>query len=74
MAHLEGSHIHAAYWIAKMHRLKRGPGRVWIYPRSVDVLQECGMKTMEEYIGSQRQTIMVYVATCPILNKYRQGK
>jgi hypothetical protein len=40
----------------------------------VDVLKECGMKTMEEYILACRQTIAVYVATRPILNECRQGK
>jgi hypothetical protein len=55
----------------KMHNPKQGPGRVWIYPWSADVLQECGLKIMEEYIGIQQQTIPVYMATCPILNKCR---
>jgi hypothetical protein len=50
LALLEGFHFRAAYRMAKMHKPKRGPGRVWIYPRVVDVLHECGMKTMEEYI------------------------
>ncbi len=71
LARLEGFHIHAAYRMAKMHKLKRGPGRTWIYPRLLDVLQECGLKTMEEYIGIRWQMIAVYVATCPILNKCR---
>jgi hypothetical protein len=60
--------------MVKMHTPKRGPGRVWIYPRLADVLQECRLKTIEEYIGIQWQTIAVYVATQPILNKCRQGK
>jgi hypothetical protein len=41
---------------------------------AVEVLQECGLKTMEEYIGFRWQTITVYVATRPILNKCRQGE
>ncbi len=57
-----------------MHKPKRGPGRSWIYPRSVDDLQECDLKMMEEYIGIRWQTIAVYLATRPILNKCRQGK
>jgi hypothetical protein len=32
------------------------------------------MKTMEENIGIQWQTIAVYMAAHPILNKCRQGK
>jgi hypothetical protein len=74
MARLEGFHICATYRMAKKNRPKRGPNREWIYPRSEDVLKECGMKTMEEYILACRQTIAVYVATRPILNKCRQGE
>ncbi len=50
IARLEGFPIRAAYRMAKEHKLKRGPGHVWEYPRSEDVLKECGMKAMEEYI------------------------
>jgi hypothetical protein len=71
---LEGFHICAAYQMAKMHKPKRGPGRTWIFPQSVDVFQECGLKTMEEYIAIRRQTIAVYVATHPILNKMQTGQ
>jgi hypothetical protein len=74
LAHLEGFHIRAAYRMGKMHKPKWGPGRTWIYPWLVDVFQECGLKTMEEYIGIRLQTIVVYVATRLILNKCRQGK
>jgi hypothetical protein len=60
LAHLEGFHIRVAYWMAKMHKPKRGPLRTWIYPRLVDVLQECSLKTIEEYIGIRWQTIARY--------------
>ncbi len=74
LAHLEGFHILAVYRMAKMHKPKQGPGRTWIYPRSVDVLQECGLKTIEEYIFIRWQMIVVYVATRPIVNKCSQGE
>ena len=74
LASLEGFHICAAYWMAVRHKLWRGPGHRWIYPKSKDVLEECGMSTLAEYIMVHRQTITVYVATCPILNECRQGK
>ncbi len=61
LARLKGLHIRAAYRMAKANKPKRGPGNVWEYPRSVDVLKECGMKTMEEYIRIRRQTIATYV-------------
>jgi hypothetical protein len=59
MARLKGFHICAAYRMAKTNRPKRGPNREWIYPRSEDVLKECGMRTIEEYILACRQTITV---------------
>jgi hypothetical protein len=74
MARLEGFHIRAACRMAKENKPKRGPNWEWIYPRSEDVVKECGMKTMEEYILACRQTIAVYVVTRPILDECRQGK
>ena len=47
---LEGFHIHAAYRMAVRHKPRRGPGNRWIYRKSKDVLEECGMNTLEEYI------------------------
>jgi hypothetical protein len=60
--------------MAKTNKPKRGLGNVWEYPRSVDVLKECGMKMMEEYIPICRQTIATYVATRLILAECRQGE
>ncbi len=74
LARLKGFHIRAAYRMAKVNKPKRGPGNVWEYPRSVDILTECGMKTMEEYILICRQTIATYVATRPILAECRRGE
>ena len=39
-----------------------------------DVLEECGMSTLVEYILVCRQTIVVYVATRSILTECRQGE
>jgi hypothetical protein len=60
--------------MAKTNRPKRGSNWEWIYPRSEDVLKECGMRTIEEYILAGRQTIAVYMVTRPILNECRQGE
>jgi hypothetical protein len=60
--------------MAKTHKLRRGLQNEWIYPRSEDVLKECGMKTMAEYLQIRWQTIPVYVATHSILQECRQGK
>jgi hypothetical protein len=74
LASLKGFHIRAAYRMAVKHKPRRGPGKEWIYLRSKDVLEECGMSTLEEYVRVHRQTIAVYVATRPILTECRQGE
>jgi hypothetical protein len=66
MAQLEGFHIQAAYKMAKRHVPRRGPDWQWTYPKSEDVLEECGMYTIEEYIVKQRNTIAAYVVECSI--------
>ena len=60
--------------MAVRHKPRRGPGNRRIYPKLTDVLEECGMSTLEEYITVRQQTIAVYVATRPILQECRQGK
>jgi hypothetical protein len=74
MARLEGLHIHTTYRMAMEHKPKRGPDWVWIYPQSEDVLKECRMKTMEEYILIRPQTVTLYMATRPTLTECRWGK
>jgi hypothetical protein len=74
LASLEGFHIHAAYQMAVKHKPRKGPGNTWSYPKSKDVLEECGMSMMEEYIAVRRQRIAVYVTTRPILHECRQGE
>jgi len=74
LARLEGFHLRAAYRMARKHKPKRGAHNVWIYPKTADVLKECGMQSIAEYIHNRRQTIAVYVATRPILEACRQGE
>jgi hypothetical protein len=74
MARLEGFHIRAAWRMAQRHKPRRGPWKEWIYPKSEDVLKECRMTTIAEYVHIHRQTIAVYVATRPILPECRQGE
>jgi len=73
LARLEGFHIRAAYRMARVHRPKKGAHGLWQYPKSADVLEECGMHSIAEYIQIRRQTIAVYVANRPILETCRQG-
>ena len=74
LARLEGFRIHAAYRMAKENKPRRGPRHRWIYPKSADVLEECGLKTIVEYIDVRPQTIAEYVVTHPILDECVQGK
>ena len=74
LARLEGFHICAAYRMAKKNKPRRGPGHRWVYPKLADVLEECGLTTIAEYIDVLWQTIAEYVAACPILEECVQGK
>ncbi len=74
LARLEGFHIRAAYRMAVTHKPRRGPGQAWIYPRSTDVLNECGMGTIAHYIGIRRNTILKYLVNCPIYEACKAGE
>ncbi len=53
MARLEGFYIRAAYRMAKEHVPQWGPHHLWAYPSSDQVLEECGMHTIQHYIEVQ---------------------
>ena len=75
LARLEGFHIRAAYRMVKQHKPRRGPGYQWIYPKSEDVLEECGLHTIREYtlfVGRQLRC-MWQPTTHLILDKCEQG-
>ena len=61
LARLEGFHIRAAYKMAKEHVPRRGRDWRWVYPKSEDVLKECGLHTISEYIKVRRNTIAAHV-------------
>ena len=50
LACLEGFHLRAAYRMAKRNKPCWGLRHQWIYPELADVLEECGMQTIAEYI------------------------
>ncbi len=74
LARLEGFHICAAYRMAEKHTPKKGPNHGWVYLRSSDVLQECGMATILHYINVRRTTIFWYVVDRPIYEVCREGE
>ncbi len=50
LALLEGFHVRATYRMAQVHRPKWVAGNRWEYPKRSDVLEECGMATMQYYL------------------------
>ncbi len=73
LARLEGFHVCAAYKMARKHQPKRANG-VWVYPKTADILEECGMATIAVYIQSRCQTIAMYMATRPIFKACLEGE
>ena len=71
---LEGFHIRAGYRMAVEHKPRRGLNLAWVYLRSQDVLNECGMGTIAHYIGVFRNTILQYVVNRPIYETCRAGE
>jgi hypothetical protein len=63
-----------AYPMAEKHKPKKGPHHGWVYPRSADVLQECGINTITHYIDVWRTTILRYVVNQPIYGACRASE
>ncbi len=74
LARLEGFHICAAYQMAEKHKPKKGLHHKWVYPRSSDALQECGVDTILHRINIRRATIFRYVVDQPIYEACRGGE
>ncbi len=74
LARLEGFHVRAAYCMVQVHRPKWVARNQWEYPKTSDVLEECGMATMQHYIQKRRATIAICIEDWPILEAYRQGE
>jgi hypothetical protein len=60
--------------MARKHQPKRGANGVWVYPKTTDVLEECGMATIAAYTQFCRQTIAMYVVARPIFTACLEGK
>ncbi len=74
LARLEGFHIRAAFRMARLHKPRKGLFGNWIYPSTKDVLEECGLHSMKEYINTRRATIAMYVVNQPILRECQVGE
>ena len=74
LARLEGFHIRAAYRMARVHKPRKGLFGNWIYPSTKDVLEECGLHSVKEYINTRRATIAMYVVNRPIFQECQEGE
>jgi hypothetical protein len=74
LARLEGFHIRAAYRMARVHKPRKGLFGNWIYPSTKDVLEECGLHSVKEYINTRRATIAMYVVNRPIFRECQEGE
>jgi len=73
LARLEGFHIRAAYQMARKHKPCKGLFGNWIYPSTKDVLEECGLHSVKDYINTCHSTIMMYVVNQPIFQECQEG-
>jgi hypothetical protein len=60
--------------MAQVHRPKQMAGYRWVYPKMSDVLEECGMETIQHYIQNRRSTVALYIANCSMLEACCQGE
>ena len=74
LTRLEGFHMHAAYKMVRKHQPRRGANGTWVYLKTKDALEECGLATLVEYIQVRRQTIVTYIAMRPNLTACMEGK
>ena len=74
LAWLEGFHICVAYRMARKHKPCKGLFGNWIYPSTKDVLEECGLHPVKDYIDTHRSTITMYVVNRPILQECQEGE
>jgi hypothetical protein len=71
---LEGFHIHAAYKMAWVHKPQKGLFGKWVYPSTKDVLEECGLHLVKDYIDTRHSTIAMYVVNRPLFLECKEGE
>ncbi len=60
--------------MAKSNKPKQEAGGTWVYPQTEDVLEECGLFSIEEYVRRRRHMIVAYVVDQPLLAACREGE
>ncbi len=72
-AQLEGFHVRAAYKMARKYKPRKGLFGKWKYPSTKDVLKECSLYSVEEYIQTRQTTIVMYVVNRPLYLECKEG-
>jgi hypothetical protein len=74
LAQLEGFHVRAAYKMARKYKPRKGLFGKWNYPLTKDVLKECGLHLVKEYIQNRQTTIVMYVVNRPLYLECKEGE
>jgi hypothetical protein len=61
LAQLEGFHVCAAYKMVRKYNPRKRLFSKWKHPSTKDVLKECSLHLVEEYIQTRCMTIAMYV-------------
>jgi hypothetical protein len=68
MKQLRSFHHRCARYIARRH-IKQKEDGTWFHPPSHEVLEECGLLPIEDYIQKRKDTVMKYARGRPILDE-----
>ena len=71
---LEGFHLRATWYMARVNKPCRNPDRSWTYPATPDVLEEIGLQPIAHYVEVRRQTIAKFIVNWPIFDFCVAGK
>ncbi len=74
LAQLKGFHIRAAHKMARKYKPRKGLFGKLEYPSRKDVLAECCLHSVEEYIQHRRSTIAMCVVNRPLYLECKEGE
>ena len=71
---LEGFQLRCAWRMNFRHKPKRLANNQWSYPETAKALEECGLHSVEHYIGVRRRTIAAWVVDRPLFGMCERGE
>jgi hypothetical protein len=74
LAQLERFCIRAAYRMVRVHKPCKGLFGKWVYPLTKDVLEECGLHPVKDYIDTCQSTIAMYMVNRPLFLECKEGE